>query len=353
MGSPIRALRDENRVPLLAALSNDGLGTVVTLEADPATGRLLVNATGGGGGGGDVQYQELATTTPATGTLALGRYQTSLPTLTNGQMNEPMLDSSSRLLIGALPTGSNVIGHVITDTGSTTAVTGTVAVSGTVTANAGTNLNTSLLALESGGNLATLAGTVTASVLQTNTKQINGIVPLMGNGVTGTGSQRVTIASDNTAFSVKIDQTTVGTTNAVSIAQLGANTISTGNGVSGTGVQRVSIASDSTGQVALAAGTNTVGAVFQKAATATLTNVAASATSVTVLASNTSRVGAQIYNDSTVLLYLKFGTTASTTSFTVLLVASAYYEVPAGYNGKIDGIWASATGTARVTEITP
>jgi hypothetical protein len=35
-----------------------------------------------------------------------------------------------------------------------------------------------------------------------NTAQINGVTPLMGNGVTGTGSARVTIASDNTAFSV-------------------------------------------------------------------------------------------------------------------------------------------------------
>lgn len=35
-----------------------------------------------------------------------------------------------------------------------------------------------------------------------NVSQINGITPLMGNGTTGTGSQRVTIASDNTAFSV-------------------------------------------------------------------------------------------------------------------------------------------------------
>jgi hypothetical protein len=35
-----------------------------------------------------------------------------------------------------------------------------------------------------------------------NNAQINGVTPLMGNGVTGTGSQRVTIASDNTAFSV-------------------------------------------------------------------------------------------------------------------------------------------------------
>lgn len=39
-----------------------------------------------------------------------------------------------------------------------------------------------------------------------NVSQINGVTPLMGNGVTGTGSQRVTIASDNTAFSVNAVQ---------------------------------------------------------------------------------------------------------------------------------------------------
>lgn len=36
-----------------------------------------------------------------------------------------------------------------------------------------------------------------------NVAQINGVTPLMGNGVTGTGSQRITIASDNTAFAIK------------------------------------------------------------------------------------------------------------------------------------------------------
>jgi hypothetical protein len=53
------------------------------------------------------------------------------------------------------------------------AVTGTFwqatqPVSGTITANAGTNLNTSALALESGGNLATLAGAVSSSKVQVN-----------------------------------------------------------------------------------------------------------------------------------------------------------------------------------------
>ena len=53
-------------------------------------------------------------------------------------------------------------------------------------------------------------------------------------------------AGTNLMGKVGIDQTTVGTTNAVSVAQVGANTVLTGNGVTGTGSQRVTIASDNT-----------------------------------------------------------------------------------------------------------
>ena len=63
---------------------------------------------------------------------------------------------------------------------------------------------------------------------------------------------------------------------------------------------------------------------------------------------NAARKGATIHNDSTQILYVKFGTTASATSYTVKMVADAYYEVPFGYTGRIDGIWASANGNARV-----
>jgi hypothetical protein len=45
---------------------------------------------------------------------------------------------------------------------------------------------------------------------------------------------------------VGLDQTTPGTTNAVSLAQIGATTVASGNGVVGAGVQRVAIASDNT-----------------------------------------------------------------------------------------------------------
>jgi hypothetical protein len=92
--------------------------------------------------------------------------------------------------------------------------------------------------------------------------------------------------------------------------------------------------------------------VKNRADTATLTNVSSSVTNVTVLASNTARKGATVFNDSTSAVYLKFGATASATSFTVKMAAGAYFEVPFGYTGIIDGIWVSANGSARVTELT-
>lgn len=89
---------------------------------------------------------------------------------------------------------------------------------------------------------------------------------------------------------------------------------------------------------------------------ATVTSVAANAASVSLLAATDARAGASIFNDtsdSTSVLYLKCGTTASTTSFTIEVAAGGYYEVPYGYNGAIDGIWSTtATGSARITEFT-
>ena len=94
----------------------------------------------------------------------------------------------------AIPSGTNVIGHVIADTGSTTAVTALpsipagAAIVGKVGIDQTTPGTTNLVAL--------------AANQSVNEAQINGVTPLMGNGATGTGSQRVTIASDNTAFAV-------------------------------------------------------------------------------------------------------------------------------------------------------
>lgn len=98
---------------------------------------------------------------------------------------------------------------------------------------------------------------------------------------------------------------------------------------------------------------NSDGTLMGLSSTATQTSVAGAAISTSLLASNAARLGATVYNDSTAILYLLLGGgTASTTVYSVQLAASAYYEVPFGYTGAIKGIWASATGNARLTELT-
>ena len=85
---------------------------------------------------------------------------------------------------------------------------------------------------------------------------------------------------------------------------------------------------------------------------ATLSNVSSSATSVSLLSSNAAARARMVFNDSTQVLYLKFGTTASATSHTVQIPSMGYYEFPQPlYKGAVDGIWAAANGSARLTEM--
>lgn len=84
--------------------------------------------------------------------------------------------------------------------------------------------------------------------------------------------------------------------------------------------------------------------------TATLTNVASSATNVTLFAADGNANARAIYNDSTAVLYVKYGATASTTSYTTQVAAGAFFTFPTPvYAGQVDGIWASANGSARLT----
>lgn len=169
-------------------------------------------------------------------------------------------------------------------------------VSGAVTANAGTNLNTSLLALETGGNLATLAGAVTAAKVQvtvatalpagtsivgkfTTDQTTHGVTDLVAADITkvagaaisqghGTAATaiRVELPTDGTgivglaAGSAKIgivttDQTTHGTTDLVAadITKVAGAAISQGHGTAATAI-RVELPTDGTGVVGLAAG---------------------------------------------------------------------------------------------------
>lgn len=91
---------------------------------------------------------------------------------------------------------------------------------------------------------------------------------------------------------------------------------------------------------------------LEAASTAITSAVADNAASVTLISANASRVGVTVRNDSTVDLYLKCGTLASLTDYTVVIPSGGYWESPYKYLGRIDGIWASDpnTGSARITE---
>ena len=72
----------------------------------------------------------------------------------------------------------------------------------------------------------------------------------------------------------------------------------------------------------------------------------------TIATANADRKGLTIYNEGSGNLHVTLGTaTTSTSSYTVKIIPTAYYEVPYNYTGLIGGIFATA-GTARVTQLT-
>lgn len=196
-----------------------------------------------------------------------------------------------------------------------------------------------------------VSGTVTATNVANGAT--GATVPAQATQVAGSDGTNLRAIKVSSTGVVSVDGSAVtqpvsATNLSTNIAQLAGTTTAVNNGTASAGTLRVAIASDNTSN------TNPFLVQANRSATATLTNVAASASSVSILASNANRKGAMVYNDSTAILYLKFGTTASTSSFTVLMVAGSYYELPPSsiYTGAIDGIWASATGNARITELT-
>lgn len=83
-----------------------------------------------------------------------------------------------------------------------------------------------------------------------------------------------------------------------------------------------------------------------------VTRVSSSTSNQTLVASNPDRQGLLFYNDSTAQQYIKFGATASTTDFTVVLVPKVFYEVAQPiFVGQIDVISSSTNGAIQVTEL--
>lgn len=181
------------------------------------------------------------------------------------------------------------------------------------------------------------------TVTETNSGAIKTAVETIDNAVSGAGFNITQFA---------------GTNNAV------------GSGTA-TGALRVELPTNGTGTVGLNAGTNAIGKLSANsgvdigdvdvtstvlptgAGTSSVTSVADTTTSATLIASNSARKEVIITNDSSATLYVKYGTTASSTNYTVSLDrGDSLFEDR--YTGRVDGIWATDPndGAARITEIT-
>jgi hypothetical protein len=188
-------------------------------------------------------------------------------------------------------------------------------------------------------------------------------VPVTAGSGIGVDTSEITMALTGTV--AKAASTTVTGSGSVFLTELRAGDVIRIPGGTSTETRIVSaIASDVSLTVTVAFTTTASGQtglrvsqrqVFQWGPTsiATPTTVASAAADTTLKALNRNRIGMTVYNDSTSTLYLKYGTGASATSYTVRISGGGYWEMPVPiYTGAVNGNWVSADGSAYVTELT-
>lgn len=230
----------------------DGSGNAITSTA----GNLNVQCANCSGSG--VSAVDEAAMTEGTSVFAPagGYFKTVITALTSGQQGMVAL-TASRSFHTALYDAS---GTAITNTGAALDVNlKTSSITLGVTANAGTNLNTSLLALEAGGNLAALntnAGAqadaaVTTDINATLSSKLRGLVKILGN-VWDSGNSRLNVFIQNATLAVT-QSTSPWVDN---VSQFGGSAVVTGVGPSGSGIPRVTDSRDDmVGSVSISANT--------------------------------------------------------------------------------------------------
>ncbi len=221
-----------------------------------------------------------------------------------------------------------------------------------------------------GGSVTTAAptytnGTMNALSLTTSgLLRIDGVYPLatavasapdMGQvgGVVTTAAPTYTTGTVNalsldTAGNLRTTVTnTVAVSGTVAVTQSTSPWIVAGGGTAGTPATGVVTVQGISGMTPLSVQTN-------KAATSAVTSVAQATSNTVILSSNPNRVFASIYNNSGQKMFIKLGTTASNSSYSIQLMPNSYWEVPNDWTGEIDALWSgSGSGAALVTELTP
>jgi hypothetical protein len=291
----------------------------------------------------------------------------------NGQAvmanSEPVVIASDQTAIPVtLPTGANVIGSIAQITTGVTpgtgltnlgkAMGGTSPLSGDVGVLAMAVNSTSLqyqpIFVDGSGRLITTISTLIPGTAATNLGKAEDAVHTSGDtgvfilGVAASSATVYSASGDYTPFSVDTAGRLRVHGAAAQDAAVGGDVLTIGGRASYAEPTAMSADGDAIFSWLDRRGRTIVA---NKCATSSVTSVAAATSSTQLMAATVNRIGATVYNDSTSVLYLNLGNTASSTSFTIKLQPEDYYEVPFGYTGAILGIWTTATGSARLTEL--
>ena len=286
--------------------------------------------------------------TNVSGTVSLPTGAATETTLSALNAKVTACNTGAVTISAALPAGNNNIGDI------------DVATLPSVTLASQANPFSSAIPVSDNGGSITVDGTVAATQSGTwNITNISGTVSLptgaateitlatLNTKVTACNTGAVTISTALPAGTNNIGDVDVLTLPSVTLASQ-ANPFSTAIPVSDNGG---SITVDGT-VAATQSGTWSVAtATYSSSAVSSVTSAA---TNTVLLASNASRRQAVLYNDCDKAVYVKLGSTASSTSFSYRLQPNQTLELPTPvYTGAIDGIWdSSPTGSMRVTEIT-
>lgn len=305
-------------------------------------------------------------TSGQSGPLAQCAVTSSAPSYTTAQTNPLSCDTS-----GALRTSSSASNASVSTTGAAVPASATymgISIGGNLTGplgGAGTEAGalrvtlptdgTGKVGLNAGTALIGNVGSATGSAVPAGAVYLGAssggtLTGLLIGAGTEAGALRVTLPTDGTGKvgliagtalvgKVGLDQTTPGTTNAVSLAQIGATTVSTGNGVAGAGVQRVTVASDNTAFSVNAVQSGSWTAQPVAAATGGATpyylsgGSAASTNSTNIKASAGTLYTLTVVSTSATLAYLRMYDSASAPTCSSATGAVHSYPIPASTTG--------------------
>lgn len=198
----LRITQANGSVPYTGGAGSGG-GSGGTVTAIQPVGSLLHMTCDSGCSSSSAPADTSTFTPTVTSQTPVGGFFQSAPTsnpLGNEQMGAFQVTAYRALMENPRSSNGVELGTLSNPMQVSLTSTGFNATSLSVVANAGSNLNTSLLALESGGNLANVSSAVTAGVMQENVRQIGSVAVLAGSGAVGAGAQRVAVAQDTSTM---------------------------------------------------------------------------------------------------------------------------------------------------------